>query len=221
MELPVNPVGIGIIGSQFVAGLHAEAFKRVPEAQVIAVASPTQAHVQAFAGKHHIPKWFTDYRELLKLKEVQIVSLCLPNDLHCQATVDAAKAGKHVICEKPLCLNLQEADQMIAACKQAGVKLMYAEELCFTPKYVRAKQLVDEGPLGKVYLIKQSKSILARIANGSGTWTAAAAGCCSTWAVTASSSLAGSWAGQKRRVCTPSAALTFTRTRPAATITPS
>jgi predicted dehydrogenase len=153
----MSTIGVGIIGSQFVADLHAEAFKQVPNAKVVAVASATEAHAKAFAQKHHVPKWFTDFRELLELKEVQVVTLCLPNDLHCRATADAARAGKHVICEKPLCMNLSEADQMIAACKRAGVKLMYAEELCFTPKYVRAKQLVDEGALGKVYLVKQSE----------------------------------------------------------------
>jgi len=153
----MEPVGVGIIGSQFIAELHVEAFKRVPDAKVVAVASPTTAHVKTFAEKHHIPHWFTDYRKLLELNEVQAVSLCLPNYLHCRATVDAAAAGKHVLCEKPLCMNLAEADQTIAACKKAAVILMYAEELCFTPKYVRAKQLVDEGALGKVYLIKQSE----------------------------------------------------------------
>jgi predicted dehydrogenase len=151
----MSPIGVGIIGSQFIAELHLEAFRQVANAKVAAVASPTEAHVKAFAKKHHIPKWFTDYRELLRLDEVHVVSLCLPNDLHCPVTKAAAKAGKHVICEKPLCMNLAEADEMIAACKKAGVKLMYAEELCFTPKYVRAKHLVDEGALGKVYLVKQ------------------------------------------------------------------
>jgi len=91
------------------------------------------------------------------LDEIDVVSLCLPNYLHCDATLAAANAGKHVICEKPLCLNLQEADLMISVCRDAGVKLMYAEELCFAPKYVRAKQLVDEGALGEVYLVKQSE----------------------------------------------------------------
>src|SRR5204863_3017258 len=61
----------------------------------------------------------------------------------------------HGVCEKPLCLNPAEADRMIAACRQARVKLMYAEELCFTPKYVRLKQLVDEGALGKIHLVKE------------------------------------------------------------------
>ena len=153
----MSQVGVGLIGSQFIAELHVAAFKHVHDAKIVAVASPTHDHVMGFAEKHKIGRWFTDYRDLLRLPEVQVVSLGLPNDLHCQATVDAAKAGKHVICEKPLCMNLQEADRMIEACKQAGVKLMYAEELCFTPKYVRAKQLVDEGALGKIYLVKQSE----------------------------------------------------------------
>jgi len=62
-----------------------------------------------------------------------------------------------VVVEKPLCLNLAEADRMINACRDAGVKLMYAEELCFTPKYVRLKELLDEGALGKPILFKQSE----------------------------------------------------------------
>jgi myo-inositol 2-dehydrogenase / D-chiro-inositol 1-dehydrogenase len=153
----MKDVGVGIIGSGFVAEIHAEAFARVPSARVVGAASPNAEHVGAFAERHHLEHSFTDYRRLLERPEVDVVTLCLPNDLHCQAAVDAAAAGKHVICEKPLCMTLAEADRMIAACRGAGVKLMYAEELCFTPKYVRAKQLVDEGALGDVYLVKQSE----------------------------------------------------------------
>jgi myo-inositol 2-dehydrogenase / D-chiro-inositol 1-dehydrogenase len=150
-------IGVGIIGSGFVAEIHAEAFRRVPNARLVGAASPTEGRAAAFAARHGLSHHFTDYRQLLELPEVDVVSLCLPNDLHCAATVDAAAAGKHVICEKPLCTTLDEADRMIAACREAGVKLMYAEELCFTPKYVRAKQLADEGALGEIYLVKQSE----------------------------------------------------------------
>lgn len=153
----MEKIGVGIIGSGFVAEIHAQAFRQVPGAEIVAVASPTLRNVREFSRRHGIPKWFTDYRKLLDLKDVNVVSLCVPNDLHCRVTVDAAKAGKHVICEKPLCLNLAEADQMIKTCAQCGVKLMYAEELCFAPKYVRAKKLIDEGAVGKVYHIKQSE----------------------------------------------------------------
>lgn len=153
----MTDIGVGIVGSQFIADIHAAALRYVQGARAVAVASPTKAHVEALAGKYGIPKAFTDYRDLLALPEVDVVLLCLPNHLHCEATVAAAEAGKHVICEKPLCMNLREADIMIEACRNAGVKLMYAEELCFTPKYVRAKELVDEGALGKIYFVKQSE----------------------------------------------------------------
>jgi predicted dehydrogenase len=72
-------------------------------------------------------------------------------------TEDIAAAGIHVAVEKPLCLNLSEADRMIEACAKANVKLMYAEELCFAPKYVRLKQLLDDGALGTPTLLKQSE----------------------------------------------------------------
>ena len=151
----MKQVGFGIIGSQFEASIHAESLKTVPAAKVVAAASPTESHVRSFTQKYGIPKAFTDYGDLLKLDDVEVVTLALPNYLHAQATIEAAEAGKHVVCEKPLCMNIREADEMINACRRNGVKLMYAEELCFAPKYVRAKQLIDEGALGEVYLVKQ------------------------------------------------------------------
>jgi myo-inositol 2-dehydrogenase / D-chiro-inositol 1-dehydrogenase len=153
----MHEIGVGLIGSGFIAEIHAEALRRVPQARLAAVASPNEDRARAFAARHEIRSAHSDYRALLDSPEVDVVSLCLPNDLHCQATLDAAAAGKHVICEKPLCVTLDEADRMIDACRRAGVKLMYAEELCFTPKYVRARQLVDEGALGEIYLVKQSE----------------------------------------------------------------
>jgi myo-inositol 2-dehydrogenase / D-chiro-inositol 1-dehydrogenase len=153
----MSQVNVGLIGSQFISEIHAEALKRVPRARVLAAASPTTAHVTEFAERHAIPNHFTDYRTMLEMDELDLVILGLPNDLHAEAAIAAAEAGKHVVCEKPLCLNLADADAMIDACDAAGVKLMYAEELCFTPKYVRLKQLADEGALGDIYMVKQSE----------------------------------------------------------------
>jgi predicted dehydrogenase len=153
----MSKVKVGLLGSGFVADLHAAAFQMVPDAEVIAVASPSPGKANRFAKERGIPHAFTDYRELLALKDINLVTLGIPNHLHARATLDAAQAGKHVVCEKPLCRTLEEADQMIDACRKAGVLLLYAEELCFAPKYVRAKKLVDEGGLGKVFLVKQSE----------------------------------------------------------------
>ncbi|MES2731076.1 MAG: Gfo/Idh/MocA family oxidoreductase [Bacteroidota bacterium] len=150
-------VKVGLIGSQFISSIHADALKRVPEAEIIAVMSPTESHVRAFAQKFDIPHYFTDLDQMLALDGLDMIVIGAPNHLHCAITLKAAAAGKHIVVEKPLCLNLAEADRMIEACKQAKVKLMYAEELCFAPKYVRLKNLLDEGALGKPVLLKQSE----------------------------------------------------------------
>ena len=157
-QLPMqDTVRVGLIGSGFITSIHTEALRRVAGAEVVAVASPTPGRAERFAAERRIAHHFTDYRALLDLKEVDLVVLGIPNDLHCEVTCLAAEAGKHVVVEKPMALNLAECDRMIAACERAGVMLGYAEELCFAPKYVRLKQLIDEGALGKVHLVKQSE----------------------------------------------------------------
>ena len=152
-----KPVRVGLVGSQFITTIHAESLKSVPQAEVLAVCSPTPGHAQAFAAQHGIPHHFTEYRKMLEMDELDLIILGVPNDLHCRFTVDAAAAGKHVVCEKPLAMNLREADLMIDACRKANVKLMYAEELCFAPKYVRLKKLLDDGALGEPTLLKQAE----------------------------------------------------------------
>src|SRR5687767_9534417 len=150
-------VGIGLIGSQFIATIHAESIARCAGAELLAVASPSGRNAHAFAERFGVPHHFTDYRALLAMPEISMVIIGVPNHLHRQVTVDSFAAGKHVVIEKPLCMNLREADEMIAAGRSANRKLMYAEELCFAPKYVRLKQLLDSGALGIPTLLKQSE----------------------------------------------------------------
>jgi myo-inositol 2-dehydrogenase / D-chiro-inositol 1-dehydrogenase len=153
-----GPVRVGIIGSQFQADCHATAISMIAEdMSVVAVASPTGAHAQAFAERFKVPAVYSDYRELAKDATVEAVSITAPNALHCEMAVAMAEAGKHVICEKPLCVTLDEADRMIEACRANGVLLLYAESLVFTPKYVKAKEMADAGAFGKVHLIKQGE----------------------------------------------------------------
>ncbi|HZT73639.1 MAG TPA: Gfo/Idh/MocA family oxidoreductase [Terriglobales bacterium] len=153
---PSRTVGIGIVGSRFIARAHAESLRRfVPAARLVAVASPTQAHRDEFAREFAVPHACADYRELLADRDVDAVIIGAPNIWHARMALDAAAAGKHVIIEKPLAVTLDEADRMIAACAEAGVKLMYAENLVFAPKYERARRLIEEGALGRLYLVKQ------------------------------------------------------------------
>lgn len=147
-----------LLGSGFVAEIHAECYCRfVPEAELVGVYSRTAARATAFAEKHRIPRTFTDLEQAIAESGAEVTDVCLPNFLHHRAVLLAAQAGQHVIVEKPLCLTLEQADEMIAVCQEKGRKLMYAEELCFAPKYERVRLLAQEGALGRLYLLKQAE----------------------------------------------------------------
>src|SRR5688572_33415308 len=154
----MQSIKVAILGAGFITDIHMESYHRfVPNAEVVAVYARTAAKAKAFAEKYHIKQWFSDVDEIINKSGCDVVDICLPNYLHAEATLKAAAAGKHIIIEKPLSVTLEEADAMIAACKKAGVKLMYAEELCFAPKYERVRHMVKEGAVGEVYMLKQSE----------------------------------------------------------------
>jgi predicted dehydrogenase len=154
----MTPVRVGLLGSGFITDIHAHAMNSIPlDVKIAAVASPTPGKAAKFARHFGIAQAFTSLEEMLKKSDVDAVTIAIPNNLHCWACETIARAGKHVICEKPLCVTVSEADRMIDVCRKHGVLLCYAEELCFAPKYVRAKQLIKEGALGRPFLVKQSE----------------------------------------------------------------
>lgn len=149
---------VAILGAGFITDIHMESYHRfVPEAEVVAVYARDIDKAKAFAEKYHIPNWYDDLDNIIQNSGCEVVDICLPNFLHYEATLKAAIAGKHIIIEKPLAITIEQADEMITACKKAGVKLMYAEELCFAPKYERVRQLVNEGAIGDIYMLKQAE----------------------------------------------------------------
>jgi myo-inositol 2-dehydrogenase / D-chiro-inositol 1-dehydrogenase len=149
-------VKVGIIGSQFAADLHAAAFQRsTDEAELVAVASPTPGNAAALAEKHGIPRVFADYRDMLLESDIELVTIAAPNYLHAKMALDCAQAGKHIVCEKPLSMTIEEGEAMVDGAAKHGVLLLYAEELLFAPKYVRAREMADAGAFGKVHFIKQ------------------------------------------------------------------
>ena len=154
----MEKVKVAILGAGFISDIHAESYQRfVPEAEIVAVYARDAGKVKTFAEQHQIPQWYTDLDAIIKDSGCDVIDICLPNFLHHKAVLKAAAAGKHIIIEKPLAVTLEEADEMIAACKNAGVKLMYAEELCFAPKYERVRQMVNEGAIGDLFMLKQSE----------------------------------------------------------------
>jgi myo-inositol 2-dehydrogenase/D-chiro-inositol 1-dehydrogenase len=153
----MDKVRVGIIGAGFIGSIHTLALRHAAGAEIAAVASQTPGKAAKFASEHSIPDAYEDYRRILERDNIDAITVAVPNYLHEEVVVAAAQAGKHILCEKPFARTIEEAQRMLAAVNTAGVKLVYGEMLCFAPKYVRAKRLVDEGALGKVFLVKQSE----------------------------------------------------------------
>ncbi len=154
---PERTIRFGIVGSGYISQVHADSLRRVPGTTINWAWSRSAERARAFADANGIPRATTSWREIVEADDVDAVCVNTPNYLHGAVILAAAAAGKHVICEKPLTLDLDEARACITACRDAGVILGYAEELCFVPKFVRAKQLLDQGTFGDVYMVRQSE----------------------------------------------------------------
>ncbi len=146
---------IGIIGCGWIGGVHCDAAKMLPNAEVVACCDTNRERAESFAKARRLPKFYTDHKALLEDREIEVVITGIPNFLHHKIATDAMTAGKHVIIEKPLAMSLEECESLIETSKRTGKVIGYAEELCFVPKFARAKELVEGGSLGKVMFVKQ------------------------------------------------------------------
>lgn len=145
-------IGVGIIGAGEIAAAHIRGYLRAAEhARVTAIADVDPARAQRFIEPAGSPEVFVDYREMIASPLVDAVDICLPHHLHKDAIVTAAAAGKDILCEKPLCLTIEEADAVTHAVTTAGVTLMCAHNLLFLPTVATAKRMVRDGKLGKVF----------------------------------------------------------------------
>jgi len=163
----MDKVRIGIIGSQFSARFHINSLAKILgiKAEVVAVASRRLENAAAFARDFGIPDYYDDYRRLLERKDIDLVDLCVPTDLHADFCVETARAGKHLICEKPLtgyfgkdrpeenvaCAvkktemlreALADCDRVARAVKDNKVKFLYAENWIYAPHFQKLKRLV-------------------------------------------------------------------------------
>lgn len=145
---------MGIIGCGWAGEQHARAIALLADrVEICAVADSRAEIAQARAGDWQAPWWTSDYRKLLS-RPLDAVSICLPHSLHAPATIAAARAGLHILVEKPLATTLAEADSMISAADEASVILMVAETVRFSSLYIKAAEIVQAGALGDVFLIR-------------------------------------------------------------------
>lgn len=146
---------IGLIGCGGIARAHADGWLTIGNKAVItAVSDVVETSAQAMAQRFGGASIYTDYRRLIEDPDVQAVDICLPHHLHRDAIVAAARAGKHVICEKPLCLSLDDAEDIAGAVRSTGVTMMCAHNQLFDPAVQKAREMLAEGALGKVFMVR-------------------------------------------------------------------
>ncbi|PWH19946.1 MAG: sugar dehydrogenase [Ardenticatenia bacterium] len=144
----MDKVGFGVIGTGIFGENHALVYSRLPEAELVAVCDLDAKRARAVAEKYGARTWYTDYEQLLKHPDIQAVSIATPDFAHRDIAVAAAQAGKHILCEKPLATNVQDAQDILEATRRAGVKLMVDYHNRVSPPFVAAKQSVDAGEIG-------------------------------------------------------------------------
>jgi predicted dehydrogenase len=148
----VEKIRVGIIGSGFSAKDHFYAYSLVPNLEIVGVAASSLEKARNFMKKLKIPgKPFGDYKDLLKL-ECDAISVCLPNYLHKDVTIDVLNSGKHALIEKPLARNVEEGEKMLDAEKSSNRKIFYCENNMYAPSFSKVKEIIDDGALGTIYM---------------------------------------------------------------------
>lgn len=142
------PVRLGVIGAGGIAGLHLSSLTSVANASVVAITDIDPEACRRRQAEYHIPQIAPDVEALLDA-DIDAVLVCIPTFAHCDAVIRAARAGKHIFCEKPMARTLTEADQMIEACERQGVGLMIGFVRRFCPEWGTFKDLVERGLLGR------------------------------------------------------------------------
>lgn len=140
---------VGLVGCGFMGRMHANVYGQLPNAKLVAAAEAKPHVLERFASDFGVSTYAT-LDEMIAGEDLDAVDICLPTYLHKEFTVQAARAGKHVLCEKPMALNLEDADAMTAACEAAGVRLMLGHCIRFWPEYAYLKKLADSGECGRL-----------------------------------------------------------------------
>ena len=147
-----DKVRVGVVGTSWYADIsHLARIKSHPRAELAAICGRDRSRAEEMAGKYDVPLIFADYREMIEKADLHALIVSVPDDLHYPMTMDALDAGLHVLCEKPLGLNVEQARAMYERAEAAGVKHMVSFTNRCAPWYRHLKQFVDEGYTGRPF----------------------------------------------------------------------
>jgi predicted dehydrogenase len=152
-------IGVGMLGYAFMGKAHSNAYKKIPYLiypppavpRLIAIAGRNEVAVREAAQRYGYEGYYTDWKKMLKDDRIQLFDNGAPNNAHLEPCLAAARAGKHILCEKPLARNAREAARMLEAVTKAGVKHAVAFNYRFVPAIRQMRQLIDSGALGQIY----------------------------------------------------------------------
>ena len=147
-------LGAGIIGCGGIGNCHATALTKLPGVKIVGAVDIDASRAKGYADRYGAEAYYTDADQLLARDDVDFVIITTANDLHASMTIRALEAGKHVMVQKPMALNVAEADAMVAAAKASGKKLMVSFFELFHPAFKKAKEIVDQGLIGDVFFVK-------------------------------------------------------------------
>ena len=151
----MKQLNIGIIGAGRIGKVHAQSITyNVPTAKVLGITDVFKDGLQELADKYGIEKVYNDYKEMLADDEIDAVLVCSSTDTHADISIEAAKAGKHVFCEKPVDLTPAKVQAVIDAVEEAGVKLQVGFNRRFDHNFAHVRNLINEGKVGDLELIK-------------------------------------------------------------------
>jgi UDP-N-acetyl-2-amino-2-deoxyglucuronate dehydrogenase len=146
----VKKLNFGIIGCGRIAYKHAEAIKKNEKANLLYVCDIIEERAVDYKNKYGAERYFTDYHEMLEMPDLDVVNICTPSGMHAEMGIAAAKAGKHVIVEKPMALSSIDADALINACDENRVKLAVCFQNRFNPPVQKLRRALEEGRFGKL-----------------------------------------------------------------------
>jgi myo-inositol 2-dehydrogenase / D-chiro-inositol 1-dehydrogenase len=151
----MKKIKIGVIGTGRIGKVHiASLVQNVPMAEVVAIADTNLTSANEVAKSFGVTNVYSYYADIINNPDVEAVVICSPTDAHAKHIVEAAKAGKHIFCEKPVALSLDIIKDANEAVKKAGVKMMVGFNRRFDPNFMKVKQLVDEGKIGDPHILK-------------------------------------------------------------------
>lgn len=142
---------MALVGCGRISKNHFDAIRKVDGLRLSAVSDVDAARARAAGEEQGVP-WFTNYAEMLKSAESDVVTIATPSGLHSAQGIAAARAGKHVITEKPMSITLEQADALVNACDSAGVTLFVVKQNRLNPSVQLLKRAVDKGRFGRIYL---------------------------------------------------------------------